>query len=79
MEDSDIDLRSVQDEGDMESYGNEIESRRRAALVSTPKSKGRFERKAVPWWEDKCKEAIKNRNRAFRILQRTPNYQHRIE
>jgi len=42
-----------------------------AAIESIPKSKGRTRQKVVPWWDDECKEAVKNRNKAFKIVKRT--------
>lgn len=50
-----------------------------AAEATIPKRSGKSKRKAVPWWNDKCEEAVKNRNRSFRILKRTHNFQHLIE
>lgn len=44
----------------MEEY--ELELRQNillAAETTIPKSTGRSKRKAVPWWEDKCGEAVK--------------------
>lgn len=48
VEESDAYVRWIQEQRDIESYGNEmVESIRRAAMISIPKSKGRLERKAV--------------------------------
>ena len=27
------------------------------------------------WWDDKCKDAVKNRNKAFKIVKRTHSFQ----
>lgn len=78
-EESDKYVKPIQEETDIENFENKLsEGIKRAALVSIPKSKGRSKRKAVPWWDNKCKEAVVNRNRAFRLLKRTHNYQHMI-
>ena len=31
-----------------------------AAIKSIPKSKGSKKKKIVPWWDDKCKDTVKN-------------------
>lgn len=49
-----------------------------AALESIPKSKGKMTRKAVPWWTEKCSKVVKDRNKAFKLLKRTHNYNHLI-
>ncbi len=36
-----------------------------AATKAIPKSKGKNKRKVMSWWDDVCKEVIKNRNKAF--------------
>lgn len=36
-------------------------------------------RKAVPWWTEDCSKAVKTRNKAFRILKNTHNFQHLIQ
>lgn len=41
-----------------------------------PKSSGKRRRKAVPWWTEECREFVRGRNRAFRQLSRTHNYEH---
>jgi len=50
-----------------------------AANATIPKSKPKLLNKIVPWWSRECKEAIKERNKAFRLLKRTHNFQHLIE
>ncbi len=44
-----------------------------AALESIPK------RKEVPWWDDKCKKAVRNRNKAFKVMKRTHNVMHMVQ
>jgi len=41
-----------------------------AATTCIPKSTVNEKKKIVPWWNDECKNAIKNRNNAFRILRK---------
>jgi len=50
-----------------------------AANATIPKSKPKLLNKIVPWWSRECKEDIKERNKAFRLLKRTHNFQHLIE
>lgn len=50
-----------------------------AALESIPKSKGRTKKRVIPWWDDNCKEAVRNRNKAFKLVKRTHNFQHMIQ
>uniref|UniRef100_A0A671TUX8 Reverse transcriptase domain-containing protein n=1 Tax=Sparus aurata TaxID=8175 RepID=A0A671TUX8_SPAAU len=50
-----------------------------AAMASIPKSSGKLVRKAVSRWNAKCEEAVRERNRAFRRLKRTHNFQHLID
>lgn len=49
-----------------------------AANQAISKSKGKMKRKAVPWWSDECAKAVKDRNKAFRILRRTHSLQNLI-
>lgn len=80
METSDLYFRSGQETIDVESYEIEVrQSIYMAAIATIPKSSGKLVRKAVPWWCSKCKEVVKERNRAFRRLKRTHNFQHMIE
>lgn len=54
---------------DVERYESELQqSIHMAAVIAILKTLGKLLRKAVPWWNDKCKKAVKNRNNAFRIL-----------
>ena len=50
-----------------------------AAMESVPRSKGKMKRKAVPWWTEQCGKAVKQRNKAFRELKRTHNFQNLIQ
>lgn len=36
-------------------------------------------RKPVPWWTEECSKIIKERNKAFKILRRTHNFQRLVE
>ncbi len=49
-----------------------------AAVEHIPKSKGRVKRKSVPWWDDKCKIAVRQRKKAFKLLKKTHNFQHTV-
>lgn len=49
-----------------------------AAIEAIPESKGKIKRKAVLWW-NKCKTAVRNRNKAFKLMKRTHNCQHMIQ
>lgn len=49
-----------------------------AAEGSIPRSKNRGNRKLVPWWTEECRQAVRNRNRAFRQV-KTHNMQHLIQ
>lgn len=42
-----------------------------AAKESIPKSEGKVRLKIVPWWNDECTKAVKDRNKAFRELNKT--------
>ena len=37
---------------------------------SIPKASGCRNKKNVPWWDENCRQAIKERNRAFRLLKK---------
>ncbi len=50
-----------------------------AADNSIPKISNRKERKLVPWWTEECQQAVRNRNKAFRLVKRTHNMQHLIQ
>lgn len=49
-----------------------------AASESIPKIKGKMTRKAVPWWTVTCSKAVRDRNKAFKLLKRTHTYNHLI-
>ena len=66
QKESDRYLSQIGDDLDTETLDNEIKKGIiLAAIESIPKSKGKGKRKAMPWWDDKCKDAVKNRNKAF--------------
>ncbi len=50
-----------------------------AAACSIPKTTGRMKKKRVPWWDDKCKQAIKSRKKAFKLVKRSHNFQHLVQ
>lgn len=43
-----------------------------AAAAAIPRKGTGQKKKAVPWWNKECDEAIRNRNKAFRVLRRFP-------
>jgi len=49
------------------------------AAGSIPKSKQRRNKKLVPWWTEECRQAVKKRNRAFKLVKNTHNMQHLIQ
>ncbi|KAK7899409.1 hypothetical protein WMY93_020262 [Mugilogobius chulae] len=49
-----------------------------AASRAIPKSKGTMKRVAVPWWTPECTAAIKERNKAYRILEKSHNFDNMI-
>lgn len=50
-----------------------------AAESSIPKSRNRMERRLVPWWTEECHQAVRNRNKAFKLVKKTHNLQHMIQ
>lgn len=50
-----------------------------AAKESIPKRTGSRRQKIVPWWTQECSTAIKNRNKAFKVLKKTHNIQNLVE
>ncbi len=50
-----------------------------AAENSIPKISNRKERKLVPWWTEECQQAVRNRNKAFRLVKRIHNMQYLIQ
>ncbi|XP_060792618.1 piggyBac transposable element-derived protein 4-like [Neoarius graeffei] len=50
-----------------------------AAGMAIPKSKPKNLTRIVPWWTEECRQAIKQRNRAFRHLKRIHNVQSLID
>lgn len=43
------------------------------------KSSGRRVRKMVPWWSDDCKEAVRSRNKAFKVLKSSHTFNNMME
>lgn len=73
-------LSQVDNYIDIELLSNEVKQGILLAATDTiPRSKGIKRRKSVPWWNDNCKTAVKNRNKAFKLLKRTHNFQHMIQ
>lgn len=50
-----------------------------AADGSIPSRKNRMNKKLVPWWTEECRQAVRNRNRAFRQVKRTHNMRYLIQ
>lgn len=50
-----------------------------AAEEAIPKGKNKGNRKLVPWWNEECHQAVRTRNKAFRIVKRTHNLQNLIQ
>jgi hypothetical protein len=50
-----------------------------AVQQSVPKKGGIHKKKIIPWWTIECDQAIKSRNKAFKILKRNQNFQNLIE
>lgn len=75
VESSEIDLNQDIDKTDVKFREVVL----RAAKLSIPRSKGKMNRKAVPWWTEECSKIIKERNRAFKRLKRTHNFQRLME
>ena len=51
----------------------------RAATASIPKKSISGKKKSVPWWNEECTRAIRDRNRAFRVLRRQLNQDNIID
>lgn len=51
----------------------------RAAEEAIPKGKNKGNQKLVPWWNEECHQAVRTRNKAFRIVKRTHNLQNLIQ
>lgn len=43
------------------------------------KTSGAKKRKMVPWWSDECREAVKNRNKAFKIVKSNHSFDNLLE
>jgi len=46
------------------------------ADATIPKSKPKCLNKIVPWWSRECTEVVIERNKAFRLVKRTHDFQH---
>lgn len=69
-------MNQIGDGLDIEALDNENkEGVMLAETEAIPKSKGKGGRKAVSWWDDKCREAVTNSNKAFKVMKRTHNFQ----
>lgn len=44
-----------------------------AADGAIPKSENKMNRKLVLWWNEECQKAVKDKNKAFRLVKRTNN------
>lgn len=51
----------------------------KAAYLSISKSKGKMKKKPVPWWSEECSKIVNERNKAFKMLKRTYNFQRLME
>lgn len=49
-----------------------------AATTAIPKTKPVSLGRIVPWWNKDCRMAVKNRNKAFRVLKRTHSFQNLV-
>ena len=73
-------MMAVEGSGDVDILNDEVSSGMyEAATESVPRSKGKMRRKTVPWWTEQCSNAVKDRNKAFRTLKRTHNFQNLIQ
>ena len=58
-------------EGSVEQCASEVTHHiLEAAQLYIPKKTTQGNRKAVPWWNDECSKAVKERNKALRVLRR---------
>lgn len=66
--------------GDVDEMNNKVTPTIiKAAESYIPKSKNSMGRKLVPWWTEECQQAVRSRNKAFRLVKRTHNMQHLIQ
>lgn len=64
---------------DIESIYNElILKMQSAALQYIPKSKGKRKGKIVPWWNERCRNAVRKKRKAFKVLRKTHNWENMI-
>lgn len=77
---SDEFLSVVDENGSVEEFCGEINSCIRAdAGGAIPRTVPRTLSRIAPWWTKECQEAVKERNRMFRMLKGSHNYQCLIE
>uniref|UniRef100_A0A8C2Q875 Reverse transcriptase n=1 Tax=Cyprinus carpio TaxID=7962 RepID=A0A8C2Q875_CYPCA len=70
----------MQVSGSIDDVNNQITSAMiMAAEEAIPKTRSRANRKLVPWWNEECQQAVRDRNKAFRKLKRTHNVQHLMQ
>ncbi len=66
--------------GDIDEINKQVTSAIiKAAERAIPRSKNEKNRRLVPWWMEECRQAVRNRNRAFREVKRTHNIQSLIQ
>ena len=51
----------------------------KSADQSVPKTKIVHSKRMVPWWNDACKEAIRNKNKSFYLYKRHPSVENKIK
>uniref|UniRef100_A0A3B3Q2D7 Reverse transcriptase domain-containing protein n=1 Tax=Paramormyrops kingsleyae TaxID=1676925 RepID=A0A3B3Q2D7_9TELE len=80
QKESDKYLNQVVYEGDIEMLERNVrQGIMTAALESVPKSQGKIKRKEVLWWNDECRKAVQNRNKAFKVMKRSHNFLHMVQ
>ncbi|KAL2082812.1 hypothetical protein ACEWY4_022630 [Coilia grayii] len=65
-------------DGDVEDFSAGYTAIVGAATAAIPKTKLVSLGRIVPWWNNKCRMAVKARNKAFRVLKRTHNFQNLV-
>lgn len=77
---SESNLKNINREQDVELLnGNVREAIIGSARQTIVRKEGMKRRKLVPWWNDECRDVIRKRNKAFKVLKNTHNFQHFIE
>ena len=66
-------------QGEDVTYESIAEIIKTAADHSMPKYRKKKDRKTLPYWNDKCKEAVRMKRRRKRIMQRTKNLEDCVE